>query len=112
VARTLEARFERTGINPATARAIAAILLVAQFLAVAHYHPRQSAQCYSASAALSPNDGLCALCLFHHYSPTVSAALFPIPPVMIGHPDLFSAQCWPLYSFNSYLSGRSPPASA
>jgi hypothetical protein len=89
-----------------------AVLIVAQCLAVAHFHPRPSTSLYSSGAA-TLNDGLCALCLFHQYSPTLSAAAsFPFSPSVIDHIDLYAAQSWPLYAFNSYLSGRSPPASA
>lgn len=107
------ARFERRGpLERRAANVLAAILLVAQCLAVAHFHPRQSTSLYS-SDARNVDSGLCALCLFHQYSPTLSAAApFPFSPTMIDHIDLYAAQSWPLYAFNSYLSGRSPPALA
>jgi hypothetical protein len=95
------------------ARALAAILLVAQLLAAAHYHSRQSSSRYSAPVAISLDDGLCTLCLFHHYSSAASAAVaLPFKPAVIERIALYTAQSWPLYSFNSYLSGRSPPVSA
>ncbi len=111
----MEARLEtrRPILGRNLAGTLAAILLVAQCLAAAHYHPRQNGSRYSASVAASFDDGLCALCLLHHYSPTSSAAAhFLIPPTVIDRVDLYAAQSWPLYSFNSYLSGRSPPPSA
>jgi len=111
----MEARFETRGprLGRTLAGALAATLLVAQCLAVAHYHPRESTSRYSASAVVSLDDGLCALCLFHQYSPTIAAtAPFPVQPSAIDHFDLYAAQSWPLYAFNSYLSGRSPPAPA
>ena len=91
----------------------AAIMVVAQCLAVAHYHPLQSTSIHSSAAANLDNGGLCALCLFHQYSPGLSSAV-PLlsSPATIGAIDLYSAQSWPLYSFNSYLLGRSPPALA
>ena len=92
--------------------ALVVLLLVAQCLAVAHYHPKQSTSLCS-SAAASLDDGLCTLCLFHQYAPTVAtAAPVPFSPTMIGHIDLYAAQSWPLYAFNSYLLGRSPPGFA
>jgi hypothetical protein len=103
-------------VGPAAARsvsfALAAILLLAQCLTVAHYHPRQSTSRYSSTTA-SLDDALCALCLFHQYSPGVSSAVPSLlSPGRIGPIDLYAAQSWPLYAFNSYLLGRSPPVLA
>jgi hypothetical protein len=110
----MEVRFKRRGpiLRSTPASILAAILLVAQCLAVAHYHSQQSTLRY-ASAGASLDNGLCSLCLFHQYSPTVAAAApFPFSLTVIGLLDLYAAQTWPLYTFNSYLSGRSPPALA
>jgi hypothetical protein len=106
----MEARSERPRpLGRKAANVLATILLVAQCLAVAHYHPRQS-NSLRCSAAASPSDGLCALCLFHQYSPTLSAAApFPFSPTVSDDIELYAAQSWPLYAFNSYLPGRSPP---
>ncbi|HKV54946.1 MAG TPA: hypothetical protein VJN94_09910 [Candidatus Binataceae bacterium] len=90
--------------------AFTAILLIAQLLAAAHYHRGAGATEYSASIASSLDNGLCALCLLNHYSPTVSAvAPLPNRPTIVEHIDLYAAQSWPLYSFCSYLPGRAPP---
>jgi len=106
----MEVRFEKRSFARTGGACIAAILLVAQCLAVAHYHPKQSTSLYS-SASL--DDSLCALCLFHQYSPTVAAAApLPFSSTVVGHIELYAAQSWPLYAFNSYLSGRSPPGLA
>jgi hypothetical protein len=103
----------RPGPERTWARILAAVLLVAQLLAVAHYHTRQSASRYSAPVAISLDDGLCTLCLFHHYSSAASpTTALPFAPAVFERVDLYAAQSWPLYSFNSYLSGRSPPVSA
>jgi hypothetical protein len=88
---------------------LAAILLTAQCLAVAHYHPTQSIS-FRSSATVSVDNGLCSLCLLHQYSPTlVVVPFFPHSSTVVGHIELYAAQSWPLYAFNSYLSGRSPP---
>jgi hypothetical protein len=101
------------GVPRSVSRTLAAILLIAQLLAVAHYHLLQSTSRSSASLTANFDDGLCALCLFHNYSPSASTAgLFPIAPTLVGRIDHYAAQSWPLYSFNSYLSGRSPPSSS
>jgi hypothetical protein len=51
----------------------AAILLLAQSLGAAHFHPLPSQQKYAADAVVNADDGLCAVCLFRIHSPTVSA---------------------------------------
>ena len=103
----------RRGPRRIPAASFAVIMLVAQCLAVAHYHPLQTSSIHPAAPASLDNSGLCALCLFHQYSPGLSPAVtLLLSPTKLGAIDLYSAQSWPLYSFNSYLSGRSPPASA
>src|SRR6266436_5874872 len=107
----MEARSDRHNfvLRPAVAGTLAATLLVAQCLAVAHYHPKQSTSLYPSGAA-SLEDSLCALCLFHQSSPTVSAAPpFSFSPQAIDHIDFYVTQSWPLYAFSAYLPGRSPP---
>jgi hypothetical protein len=92
--------------------ALAAFLLMAQCLAAAHFHPRQRASLHS-SVAVSLDDGLCALCLLHQHSPAVTASpAIAFSRTAIDRFELYAAQSWPLYAFNSYLSGRSPPAFA
>lgn len=100
------------GFQRMLAACFAAIVLVAQCSAVAHYHPLQRTSIHTAQAA-ALDDGLCALCLFHQQSSGLSPTV-PLlsSPANIGAIDLYSAQSWPLYSFNSYLLGRSPPALA
>jgi hypothetical protein len=94
-------------------RALTVVVLIAQLFAITHYHFRLSASQYSATVTIGLDDGVCALCLFHNCSAsTVTTSRFPIALTVIGHIDLYAAQSWPLYSFNSYLPGRSPPASA
>jgi hypothetical protein len=108
----MEARFKkRRPAQPGTALLVA-ILLIAQCVAVAHYHPRQSLS-FCSSAVVGLDNGLCSLCLFHQYSPPLAIApFFPCSPTVIGQIELYAAQSWPLYAFSSYLSGRSPPAQA
>jgi len=91
------------------AACLAAILVLAQCLAVTHYHARPNSSVHSAAAAVL-GDGLCALCLFHQHSPTAAAAApYPSSPTVVDHIDLYAAESWPLYAFSCYLSGRSPP---
>jgi hypothetical protein len=108
----MEARFKKRCPARAGTALLAAILLIAQCVAVAHYHPRQNLS-FCSSGAVSLDNGLCSLCLMHQYSPPLAAApFFPCSPTIIGHIELYAAQSWPLYAFSSYLSGRSPPAQA
>src|SRR5438094_81255 len=99
------AEISSTGVRRRVSRALVAILLIAQLLAVAHYHLLRSTSRCSASVTANFEDGLCAVCLFHNCSPSASTAgPFPIAPRVIGRIDLSGAQSWPLYSFNPYLS--------
>ncbi len=89
---------------------LAVLLLVVQCFASAHLHPRQCRSVYGSAVTDLTDGGWCALCSFHQYSP----ALSPNAPILavgavIGSVELYAAQSWPLYAFNSYLSGRSPP---
>lgn len=91
---------------------VAAILLFAQSLAAAHYHPLPTGPKYSDNGTASVVDILCPICLFHFQSPTVSAATPSLTaPVLFNRTALFAAQSWPLFSYSSYLPGRAPPAS-
>jgi hypothetical protein len=108
----MEAQSEKRGPGLGVQAFLGAILVIAQCLAVAHYHPRQSVSLHS-SAAANLDDSLCALCCFHQHSPTVAAtAVLAFSPTVAGNIGLYAAQSWPLYAFNSYLLGRSPPALA
>jgi len=103
---------QRRGPGPqrTLATVFAVILVVAQCLAVAHYHTRPTVSRFSSATVIADDGGLCALCLFHQYSPGLwftTPVLFT--PTTVGNLDLYAAQSWPLYAFNSYLSGRSPP---
>jgi hypothetical protein len=92
------------------AAVVASLLLVAQCLAVAHYHPTQNTSIHSTRAANLDNGTLCALCFFHQHSNSVSSTTSFFSTRQIAtYNDLYAAQSWPLYAFNSYLSGRSPP---
>jgi hypothetical protein len=92
------------------ALAAGAILLLAQSVGAAHYHPLAFAQHPIAAAAAS--DSLCALCLHHQHAPSVSAAPFPLAaPSEFGHRDS-NDFCFALISsFDSHLFGRAPPIS-
>jgi len=109
----------QTGLNKEVPRVrsriaifVAVVLLFAQSLAAAHYHPLPTGPKYSVNAAASVVDVLCPICLFHFQSTTVFAAT-PLltAPVLFKRIALFAAQSWPLFSYASYLSGRAPPAS-
>ena len=93
------------------AAAAGAILLLAQSLGAAHYHPVASAQHPSIAAAATP-DSLCSLCLHHQHAPGIGAAQFPLDaPSDIGRRDS-NDFCFALVSsFDSHLFGRAPPAS-
>ena len=93
--------------------AVATTLLIAQCLAVAHFHPKLSSSIRPSTGGTLDEGSLCALCLFHQYSPGASsAAPSLLSSLPIGQIDLYAAQSWPLYTFNSYLPGRSPPVAA
>jgi hypothetical protein len=89
---------------------LAVILFAAQALSVAHYHPRQIGSACCTTATATPDNGLCVLCLLQCDSPSLLAfALPPQPPAVAVHIELYAAETWPFYSFNSYLPGRAPP---
>jgi hypothetical protein len=97
-------------LRPKAASILALTLLIAQCLAVAHYHPRQATS-FRSGVTASLDAGLCGLCLFHHYSPLAEVVIsLPFALAVLDHIDLYAVESWPLYAFNSYLSGRSPPS--
>ena len=62
----------------------AAILLLAQTVGVAHFHPLPSQQKYVTNAAVSVDDGLCALCLVRFHSPAaLVVAPHPTAPMLV-----------------------------
>lgn len=116
----LAGRAMQTGLNKNVPRLrsriaifVAVVLLFAQSLAAAHYHPLPTGPKYSVNAAASVADFLCPICLFHFQSTTVFAATPSLTtPILFKRIALFAAQSWPLFSYNSYLFGRAPPASS
>jgi len=96
--------------RPTLAAVLATLLVLAQCLAVAHYHTRPATSRYSPVTVVLDDGSLCALCLFHQYSPSLwSTAPILFTSTSVGNVDLYAAQSWPLYAFNSYLLGRAPP---
>ncbi|HUY18436.1 MAG TPA: hypothetical protein VMV15_04340 [Candidatus Binataceae bacterium] len=93
------------------ALAIAALLLSAQFLALAHVHPFAFDKGFHANAQVVANDGLCALCLLHFNCPASAS-----PPIVVARPPLVEAlpiatASSPLRSsVKTCLFGRAPPA--
>jgi len=91
--------------------AAGAILLLAQSVSAAHYHPSAFAQRPSIAASAS-SDSLCSLCLHQQHATTVSAAQFPLAaPTNTGHLDPKDFSFALVSSFDSHLFGRAPPAS-
>ena len=67
---------------------VAAILLLAQSLGAAHFHPLPSQQKYATDAVVNADDGLCAVCLFRIHSPTVAAVTpYLTAPVLLERID-------------------------
>ncbi len=93
------------------ATAAAAILLLAQSLGAAHYHPVASAHHPSITAAAAP-DSLCSLCLHHNHAPSVTAAHLSLAaPHRIASRDSNDFRSALVSAFDSHLFGRAPPAS-
>jgi hypothetical protein len=94
-----------------TAIVAAALILLAQSLGAAHYHPAPTVQKLSASSAASVDDGLCALCLLHFHAPS---AMSPLPslavPAAVQHLGLSASRSRRASSLDSHLFGRAPPA--
>jgi hypothetical protein len=90
----------------------AVILLLAQTVGVAHFHPLPSRHNYLATAAVSVDDGLCALCLVRFHSP---AALVVVPHTTALAQAESHVPCGtntaPLPSYRPHRFGRAPPAS-
>ena len=69
----------------------AAILLLAQTVGVAHFHPLPSQHKYVSNAAVSVEDGLCALCLVRFHSPAaLIVAPHPTAPMLAVIDALFA----------------------
>jgi hypothetical protein len=101
----------RSGWQRRLALAAGVILLLAQSLGVAHYHPAASSLRSSIAAAIAP-DSLCSLCLHHNHAPSVNAAQFPLAAPSDTGSRESNDFCLALIStFDSHLFGRAPPAS-
>ena len=89
----------------------AAILLLAQTVGVAHFHPLPSQHKYVSNAAVSVEDGLCALCLVRFHSPAaLIVAPHPTAPMLAELTAPFAASMEPRSSYRSHRFGRAPPA--
>lgn len=101
----------RSGWRRRVALAAGAILMLAQSLGAAHYHPISFVEHPSIAAASAP-DSLCSLCLHHQHAPSVSAAPFPLAaPCDTGHSESNDFCFASVSTFDSHLFGRAPPAS-
>jgi hypothetical protein len=90
----------------------AAILLLAQTVGIAHFHPLPSRHKYVTNAAVSVDDGLCALCLVRFHSPAaLIVAPRPAAPMQAVVTPPFAASMEPRSSYRSHRFGRAPPAS-
>jgi len=99
----------RRARNLATVAAM--LLLLAQSLSAAHYHPLPTPDKILVNSAAG-DDGVCSLCLLHFHSPTLSAASLSlaIPAAVhkvLPRPGAVELLC----GFDSHLFGRAPPAS-
>ena len=91
---------------------LAAILLLAQSLGAAHFHPLPAAQQHFANAVVSADEGVCAVCLFRVHSPTVTAVTpSATAPVMLAQISFVSTKSLLRASHDSHWFGRAPPAS-
>ncbi len=92
---------------------LAAILLLTQSLAAAHFHPLPTRQKYAANAVVNAEDGLCAVCLFRIHSPTVAAVTPSMTaPGLLERVEFVAPESRLCSSYDSHLFGRAPPASA
>jgi hypothetical protein len=90
----------------------AAILLLAQTVGIAHFHPLPSQRQYLNNAAVSVDDGLCALCLVRFHSPAaLIVAPYPTAPMLAEFTVPRAASTEPRSSYRSHRFGRAPPAS-
>jgi hypothetical protein len=88
----------------------AAILLLAQTLGIAHFHPLPTQHKYITNAAVSIDDGLCALCLVRFHSPAaLIVAPHPAAPMRAVVTVPFAAIMAPRCSYRSHRLGRAPP---
>jgi len=101
----------RSGWRRGLALAAGVILMLAQSLAAAHYHPFGIAEHPTIAAASAP-DTLCSLCLHQQHAPSVTTARLPLAgPLDVRHRDS-NDLCSALEStFDSHLFGRAPPES-
>jgi len=91
---------------------VAAILLLAQSLGAAHFHPLPTQQKYAENAVVNADDALCAVCLFRIHSPTVAAVTPSVTaPVLLERIDFVATESRLCSSHDSHLFGRAPPAS-
>jgi hypothetical protein len=89
----------------------AAILFLAQTLGIAHFHPLPSQHKFVTKAAVSVDDGLCALCLVRFHSPSaLVVAPHPTAPMLAEMNALTAASTEPHSSYRSHRLGRAPPA--
>ena len=90
----------------------AAVLILAQLLSAAHFHPFAGPRKYSATSVTAVDDGLCAECLLHFNTPYAYTALpttgAPLWSQPAGVPAVQPRQ---FASYRSSLFGRAPPAS-
>jgi hypothetical protein len=90
----------------------AALILFVQVLAAAHIHSFPSSREYLTKAAVSVDDGLCAICLLRFHSPIVFVALpAPRAPLIVKPIVVQTIASAPLVAFSSHIFGRAPPAS-
>ena len=93
------------------AGALAALLMIAQALAIAHVHqlaPNRRFEAQSQVVAL--DDGLCALCLFHINCPVSTSSLPSVArPALVAVAVVSTIANQLLSSAESCLFGRAPP---
>ena len=89
-----------------------AVLILAQLLSAAHFHPFAGQHRYSASSVAAVDDGLCAQCLLHFNTPYAFAALPALGAPLWSQPVGVAALQPRLFaSYRSSLFGRAPPTS-
>jgi hypothetical protein len=91
----------------------AVVILLAQTVGIAHFHPVPSEQRYLVNASVSVDDGsLCALCLVRLHSPVApNVAPHPGAPMLAALAVGGARSAAPHASYRSHLFGRAPPAS-
>jgi hypothetical protein len=89
----------------------AIVLLLAQTVGIAHFHPLPSRHKYVTNTAVSVDDGLCALCLVRFHSPAaLIVAPHPAAPMSAVVTAPFAASMEPRSAYRSHRFGRAPPA--